>query len=135
WPLQPDPRVAARDEAIRKLPPQASVSTAYTIDTHLTHRPKVYEFPVPWCDVNWGLKGEHLDNPDQVQWLLIDRELVDSDRDKALLAGLLAHEFRIRFASDDIVLAQRIAPPVTPARGKPLNGQCFARPALKSFQP
>ena len=50
----------------------------YNLDTHLTHRPKVYEFPVPWCNINWGVNGEHLDNPDHVQWLLVDREAVNS---------------------------------------------------------
>jgi len=130
WPLLPDQRGPAKDEAIRKLPSQASVSAAYDLDTHLTHRPKVYEFPVPWCNINWGVNGEHLDNPDQVQWLLLDRDLVTSPRDKALLADLLAHEFRIRFEQDDIVLAQRVAPPATPARGNPPSGQCFARPSI-----
>jgi len=130
WPLLPDQRGPAKDEAIRRLPSQASVSAIYNLDTHLTHRPKVYEFPVPWCNINWGVNGEHLDNPDLVQWLLVDREAVNSPRDKALLADLLAHEFRIRFERDDIVLAQRVAAPAVPARRRPPNGECYSRPAI-----
>ena len=135
WPLQPDPRAAAKDEAIRRLPAQASVSAAYNIDSHLTHRAKVYEFPVPWCNINWGVKGEHLDNPDQVQWLLLDTELLNNARDRALLADLLTHEFQIRYQSDDIMLAQRVALPTSPARGNPPGGQCFDRPALDHIAP
>jgi uncharacterized membrane protein len=134
WPLLPDARAAAKDEAIRLLPPQASVSTAYNLDTHLTHRAQVYEFPVPWCNINWGVNGEHLDNPATVQWLLIDRQLLTSPRDKALFDDLLTHEFKIRYEKDDIVLAQRVAAPLFPAIVNPPVGQCYPRPALAPYQ-
>ena len=48
---------------MKSVPAQASASVAYNIDTHMTHRPAVYEFPVPWCNINWGVQGEHLDDP------------------------------------------------------------------------
>ena len=134
WPLLPDSRAASKVQAIRLLPKQASVSTAYNLDTHLTHRPQVYEFPVPWCNINWGVKGEHLDNPDGVEWLLMDRQVINDPRDKALFDDLLAHEFEIRFDHDDIVLAKRIAPPAIPSRGNPDPGQCFERKALDNVQ-
>ena len=132
--MQPDSRAAAKAEAIRQLPSQASVSTAYNLDTHLTHRPKVYEFPTPWCNINWGVDGENLHNPDEVEWLLMDRQIIHDERDQALFDDLLAHEFEVRFERDDIVLAQRVAAPATPSRGNPPPGQCFERAALERFQ-
>src|SRR5262249_7223142 len=86
WPLQPDPRVAVKDHAVGLVPKDGSLSTAYNIAPHVTHRDRVYEFPVPWCNINWGVRGEHLDDPADVDWLLIDRTLVTSPRDQALLA-------------------------------------------------
>ena len=39
---------------MKSVPAQASASVAYNIDTHMTHRAEIYEFPVPWCNINWG---------------------------------------------------------------------------------
>ena len=30
---------------------------------HVAHRDQIYDFPVPWRNVNWGVRGEHLDDP------------------------------------------------------------------------
>ena len=44
-----------------------------TCAPHLTHRTKIYEFPDPWKAVNWGVNGENLDDPADVEWLVLDR--------------------------------------------------------------
>ncbi|MCU1430128.1 MAG: hypothetical protein JWL83_4128 [Actinomycetia bacterium] len=108
WPLQVEVNGAAKDHAMKLLPKGAATSAAYTLVPHLTHRTRIYEFPVPWRDVNWGVHGEHLDNPQNVQWLLIDRSLLDA-RESALLQSLLRHQFTVRFEREGIVLAQRRA--------------------------
>jgi uncharacterized membrane protein len=109
WPLQPEATNAARSEALRRLPKNASTSAAYNIVPHITHRTKVYEFPVPWRDINWGVNGENLDDPAGVQWLLVDRSLLNSD-DTQLLDSLLQTQFTVRYQSGGIVLAQRTKP-------------------------
>jgi uncharacterized membrane protein len=106
WPLQPDARGPAREEAIERLPGGAATSAAYNLVPHIAHRERVYEFPVPWESVNWGVDGENLHDPDDVEWLLVDRQLLDA-ADTTLLASLLRREFVVRFERDDIVLAQR----------------------------
>jgi uncharacterized membrane protein len=106
WPLSADARQHTKDEAIRLLPKHASVSAAYNLVPHLTHRTHVYEFPVPWRAINWGVHGENLDQPKTVQWLLVDRTLLNAD-DADLLNTLLKREFTVRYEKDDIVLAQR----------------------------
>ena len=34
-----------------------------TCSPHLAHRDEIYDFPVPWRNVNWGVDGEHLADP------------------------------------------------------------------------
>ena len=79
---------AVNDAAIREVPPNAAVSASYIYIPHLAHRVKVYEFPVPWRDINWGVNGEHLDDPDHVQWIVVDSDLLDADGESVLNALL-----------------------------------------------
>src|SRR5262249_8368468 len=109
WPLQPEANGAAKSEALRLLPSGAATSAAYNLVPHITHRTKVYEFPRPWRRINWGVDAEKLDNPAGVQWLLVDRSLLNGD-DTQLLDTLLHTQFTVRFQRDGIVLAQRTKP-------------------------
>jgi hypothetical protein len=56
------------------------------------------------------VNGENLDDPADVRWLVLDRTLLSAD-DKTLLGQLLAGQFVMRFDQNDIVVAQRVAPP------------------------
>ncbi len=135
WPLQPDPRVPVRVAAIKSVPDQASASVAYNIDTHMTHRAGIYEFPVPWCNVNWGVRGENLTDPATVQYLVLDRAVLTSPRDQALLQDLLASEFEVVSDTEQILVAKRTHPPSKPKGSNPPEGECFPRPSLDGFQP
>jgi uncharacterized membrane protein len=110
WPLQADPRQAVNEAAVREVPANAAVSASYTYVPHLTHRVRVYEFPVPWRDINWGVRGENLDDPSRVQWIVVDRQLLDTDAEN-LLDTLLKYEFRVRSDEQDVLVAQRVHPP------------------------
>jgi hypothetical protein len=135
WPLDPDPRVITKDQAVASVPAQASASVAYNIDTHMTHRAAVYEFPVPWCNINWGVRGENLTDPASVQYLVLDRTIITDPRDKALLSDLLSGEFAVVSDVDGILVAKRVHPPARARGVNPPEGECFARPALNGFQP
>jgi uncharacterized membrane protein len=142
WPVDHDTRVGVIAEAVRSVPADASASVAYDIDTHMTHREKIYEFPVPWCNVNWGVRGEHLDDPAQVQYLLVDRTLMEdpldsfgSARSRALLQDLLSYEFAVVSEHDDIVVARRVHPPRRSLGDMPPDGECYRRLSLDEFQP
>lgn len=135
WPLAPSPRDAIRQRAVESVPKNSSASVAYDIDTHMTHRDQIYEFPVPWCNINWGVRGENLDDPADVQYMVLDRQLVQDPRDKALLKDLLSHEFETVSDDHDILVAKRVNPPTRPRGPNPPEGKCFPRPALDSFQP
>jgi uncharacterized membrane protein len=139
WPLAADPTVGIKEAAVRSVPAQASASVAYNIDTHMTHRALIYEFPVPWCNINWGVRGEHLDDPAKVQYLVLERSLIGDPRDQALLSDLLSGEFaivsQVSTQDQDVLVAKRIRPPAHPLGVAPPPGECYARPALDRFQP
>jgi len=110
WPLQVDPHQAANEAAMREVPATAAVSASYIYVPHLAHRVRVYEFPVPWRNINWGVRGENLDDPARVDWIVVNRQLLDDDSSR-LLSNLLQTEFRVRSERDGIVVAERVHPP------------------------
>jgi uncharacterized membrane protein len=114
WPFGPDPRRAVKVAALERIPAGQSVSAIYDFVPHLTHREKVYEFPVPWRNVNWGVRGEHLDSPADVQWVAVDRQLL-GDPDKELLNVLLRDQFQLLYERADILVAKRVRAGPNPA--------------------
>jgi len=135
WPIAHDPRVEVTAAAVASVPSDASASVSYTFDTHMTHRERIYEFPVPWCNVNWGVEGEHLHDPANVQYLALDRSQVGPGRDQALLDDLLSYEFEIVSEDQGILVAKRVHPPRQELGPNPPDGECYPRPALNGYQP
>jgi uncharacterized membrane protein len=109
WPLQAD-RQSARDAAVDLVPDGAPTSAIYNLLPHLAHREKIYDFPVPWRNVNWGVDGEHLDDPAGVQWLVVDRREMSAE-DVELLERLTKRQFRVVYDEEDMVVAKRVRPP------------------------
>jgi uncharacterized membrane protein len=111
WALNPDPRNGIRAKAMAMVPSQASASVHYNFAPHMTHRERIYEWPVPWLPLNWGVKEENQHDPATVRWILVDR-LQMNDTDKPILARLLGNgEFAVRFEQQNIVVAERVKPP------------------------
>lgn len=110
WAHQSAEGAADRRAAIDIVPDGASVSAGYHLVPHLSHRTKIYEWPVPWRNVNWGVRGENLHDPAGVEWIVVDLELLNTD-DTELLDRLLAGEFAVRFQRGKVVVAERIQPP------------------------
>jgi uncharacterized membrane protein len=110
WPLGPDSRLTVKKAAAAVVPDGAATSAVYLFVPQMSHRTKIYEFPVPWKPINWGVDGENLHDPGGVRWLVLDRQLL-SNEDKAMVSGLLQHEFAIRFDKEDIFVAERVNPP------------------------
>jgi uncharacterized membrane protein len=134
WPLRADPATSARAAAVDRLPEDESVSASYSFVPHVGHRERVYEYPVPWCNINWGVDGENLHDPADVEWLLIDtRLLVGAERERALFEDLLTNEFTVRYERDGIILAQRTAPPTFVRTEQPAAFQCEPRPSIAAF--
>jgi uncharacterized membrane protein len=111
WPLVADSRLAVKKAAAAMVPDGAPTSAVYLFVPQMSHRTKIYEFPVPWKPINWGVKSENLHDPAVVEWLVLDRQLITSTEDKAMVSALLQHEFAVRFDKEDIVVAERVNPP------------------------
>ena len=109
WPLHSDPRQVTNEAAMRAIPDDAAVSASYIYVPHLTHRERIYEFPVPWRNINWGVRGENLHDPAEVDWIVVNRQLLDADG-QGVLSMLLADEFEVRRERDGIVVAERVNP-------------------------
>ena len=109
WPLHSD-RQSAKEAAVAAVSDGAPTSAIYNLLPHLAHREQIYDFPVPWRNVNWGVHGEHLADPADVQWIVVDRRIISAE-DAALLDRLLQRQFRVVFERDDIVVAHRVSRP------------------------
>jgi uncharacterized membrane protein len=114
WPLQAD-RQSAREAAVAAVPDGAPTSAIYNLLPHLAHRDEIYDFPVPWRNVNWGVKGEHLADPASVRWIVVDRREMSAE-DLELLDRLTARQFRVVYDEDDMVVAKRVKPPTRSSR-------------------
>ena len=107
WPPSVDTRLDAKQAAIDAVPDDAAVSASYTLVPHLTHRAEIYSFPNPWRPANWGVPGSDTRNPERIDWIVIDRQVVGDAR--ALLDRILSGpDFKVVFDRDDLLVARRV---------------------------
>jgi uncharacterized membrane protein len=108
WPPSVDRRLAAKQEAVARVPDDAAVSASYTIVPQLSRRAEIYSFPNPWRERNWGVEGSSTRTSDRIDWIVVDRQTLGTE-DQLLLDSILARpEFRIVFRSDDVIAARRV---------------------------
>ncbi|HEX4979756.1 MAG TPA: DUF2079 domain-containing protein [Acidimicrobiales bacterium] len=100
------PRHEVFDRAVAMVPDDAGVSASYYLIPHLTHRQHAYEWPNPWQQVNWGLSGEAVPDPDVVDVIVLDTTL---GQEPALLDALTGASggFEVLLEEDGVVLACR----------------------------
>jgi hypothetical protein len=104
------------NEAIALVPRNGSVSATYDIDSHMTHRVLIYEFPTPWVISNWGVPGPgdptgaHHDppNPARVDWLVLNTAVTGTQT--VLYEDLEKTEFKPVFFHDGILVLHRVKP-------------------------
>jgi len=107
----PVPQDAAKNEAIRLVPPSASVSATYDMDAHMSHRTLIYEFPDPWLPANWGLPNKpDTADPSKVDWMVLNTEVTGDQT--VLYQDLMKSEFKMVFDKDDIIVLHRARPGV-----------------------
>ncbi len=108
WPLQADGRQGAKEGALAAVPDGADVSATYQLVPRLTHRAEIYTFPNPWRLLNWAVRGEGQRDPDRVDVLAIDRNVL-GERDLELVTCLLASGvFRAVYDEQAVVVAERV---------------------------
>jgi uncharacterized membrane protein len=94
--------------AIAHIPRNAPVSATFYLVPHLTHRTAVYEFPNPFVATNWGVPGSRLPDPNNVDYVAVDRRsLTPTEQD--LLNQLIEPEGRFVVIAQDgpITVARR----------------------------
>jgi uncharacterized membrane protein len=107
WPPAIDPRIDAKRAAIGAVTDDGAVSAVYGLVPQLSQREEIYEFPNPWRSVNFGIEGEPRRSPRRVEWLVIDRQVLDAPA-TALFQSVLDHgHFTIVFEGSDLLVARR----------------------------
>jgi uncharacterized membrane protein len=109
WPPPFNPRLETLERAVDLVPEDAGVSATYGFVPQLSHRAAIYSFPNPWQNRNWGVEGTPLHDPDVVEWLVLDRQVL-SPEDDALVATIIG-DFRVVFERDGVLVARRRGSP------------------------
>lgn len=108
WPLSAKPRLDTVRAQLDRVPPDAAVAATYNLVPHLSRRAEIYTFANPWVSRNFGIDGRPVRDPGDVEWLLVDRQVLDPF-DDALLARILARgTFRVVSDADGYLLARRV---------------------------
>lgn len=106
WPRGPDPRLATKRAAVEMVPDGAPVSATYHFVPHLSRRERVYEFPNPFRERNWGVRGEGTHDPGTIEWVVVDRQTMGAE-DRETFARAVEAGFEVVLDRDDIVVARR----------------------------
>ncbi len=101
------------------IPAGDGVSADYLVVPHLTHRQRIYTFPNPWRNSNYGIEPSDHGDPAGVRWIVMDTSLLNPD-DRALYESIKASgEFRLVSRRGTIEVLERVRPPG--AGDQPIN--------------
>jgi uncharacterized membrane protein len=104
-------RSDAKRAALDLVPAGQAASATYLLVPHLAHRSQIYEFPNPFQSKNWGIRDEHPHHPNDVRWVVADRQTMGEEDITVLETILQSGQFRVRFNQLGVVVAERISPP------------------------
>jgi uncharacterized membrane protein len=103
------PAVAAAHDAMNEVPPDAVVSAYHTLTAHMARRERIYVFPTPYRRVLYGAdvfaKGDRLDFAQEVQFVVLPRELDDEIRADWLSEQVF---FRLVYGNDWWMVYERL---------------------------
>ena len=109
WPMWSDPSLTAKEDAVHQMAGKDHISATYDLAPHLTHRRYIYSYPNPFISDSWGVNGENLPDPNIVNWLVLNRALMDG-RNLELFDRLVSDgEFEIVSDNAGIAIAHRVA--------------------------
>jgi hypothetical protein len=95
-------------EASAMIPPGAAVSSFYGWGTHLDHRERIYDFPVPWHAQNWGTfkeEGQRLPEADAVDYVIVPAAM--EQKEQKILAELVMPSFEVVYRRGGVLLLHR----------------------------
>jgi hypothetical protein len=116
--------------AMAMIPAHAIVSADYAITPHLTHREKIYMFPNPFRADNWGVNDETQHDPETVQYILVQEDIIAPSQQDMLVFLVSSGQFEEVFSQKGVHLYKRIATwtfeAAGPTKGHGLMGYFFA---------
>jgi uncharacterized membrane protein len=103
-----DPQFEKARSLLDRIPPDAVVTADYTTLPHISHRRRIYMYPNPFEVNNWGVDGENMHNPDDVEYIVL-RKVHSIRTVTPLVQQLLDEKAFERIAGDDqMALYRRI---------------------------
>lgn len=111
WVTDKDAAKLAKRAAIERVGPDSVVSATYLFVPHLAEREGVYSFPNPWRQVFYGVEGTPRPDPQGVQYIAVDFQLLAEGPDRELFDCLMGiGSFRViqRGAGSQIVVVERV---------------------------
>jgi uncharacterized membrane protein len=106
WPPPVDTRIDTKRAVVSAVADGGPVSATYGLVPQLSQRAEIYEFPNPWESVNFGVDGASTRRPDDIEWLVIDKTVLDPPH-VALLERILDDGFTIVLDRDELLVAHR----------------------------
>jgi hypothetical protein len=113
--------IAAR-RAISSIPCDAAVSADYLIVPHMTHREKVYMFSNPFEPESWGVDGENMHDPNEVQYILVQDVTLSPQKRRIVRDLVSSGQFRAIMNSSGVRLYERVGSPEVPYAQRPATG-------------
>lgn len=107
WPQAGDARRAVKERAVALVPDDAAVSATYHFVPHLSRRERIYEFPNPFAERNWGVRGEETHDPDTIDWIAVDRTIMGQKDRLVLEQALTRGDWEVLLNAGEIVVARR----------------------------
>jgi len=102
------PMIPYIEEASHLIPRTAAVSSYYGWSTHLDHRRRIYEFPIPWRAQNWGTfrqEGQRLAEADTVDYVIVPPSALE-ERDRKILESIRP-DFDVVYDEGGVLLLER----------------------------
>ena len=109
WALNAPPQLASGRAAVAKIPDGTVVSATYNLVPHLAHRAEIYSLPNPWESKNFGIDGEPRRSGARVEWIAVDRNVLDKDTRNLLKGFIDTGTFRVVFDNDNYQVLRRVA--------------------------
>ena len=84
------------------------VAASYLFTAHLAEREVAYTFPNPWRKQNYGVAASPRGAPGDVDWIVLDEELLNPDERGVLDCVLGSGAFTETFREETIVAYRRL---------------------------
>lgn len=87
--------------------PDVPISVSHNLLPNLAHRNEVYMFPNPYSPQYWGIQGENLPSPENIEMLFLDTYAIGQGNNAIFKRLVETGDFFIKKLEGSLVLAQK----------------------------